>query len=81
MWPPVLNTDSLLRVLAMLVPTAFFAALDRGAGIAATDPGLPPPFVPLVNDHVRRDILRMSRGISVILLVMSVDLPHSRTIV
>ena len=57
-------------MLATLVPTAFFAALDRGD--TSSRSGLPPPFVPLVSDFVRRDILRMSRGISVILLVMFV---------
>ena len=52
----------------MLLPTAFFAALDNDSA----NRGLPPPFVPLVSDVVRQDILRMSRGISVILLVMRV---------
>ncbi|KAI0740183.1 hypothetical protein C8Q76DRAFT_790652 [Earliella scabrosa] len=58
----------MIGVLATLVPTAFFAALDRGD--TSSRSGLPPPFVPLVSDFVRRDILRMSRGISVILLVI-----------
>ena len=65
-------------VLSMFVPTAFFAALDRGSLSTTngtqqpTESGLPPSFVPLVSDFVRRDLLRMSRGISVTLLVMYV---------
>ena len=61
-------------VLAIAVPTAFYAALDRGTVISGSDAasGLPGAFVPLVSDGVRRDILRMSRGISVVLLVMYV---------
>ena len=61
-------------VLAILVPTVFFAALDHGPvspGSGNTS-GLPSSFVPLVSDGVRRDILRMSRGISIMLLVMYV---------
>ena len=63
----------------MFVPTAFFASLDRGSlsvagnGSQAPDSGLPPAFTPLVSDSVRDDLLKMSRGISVVLLVMCVD--------
>ncbi|KAH9930531.1 uncharacterized protein BXZ73DRAFT_90330 [Epithele typhae] len=67
------NTTLLMvGVLSMLVPTALFAALDRGSsnsGQSDSNSGLPPAFVPLVSDTVRRDILSMSRGISVVLIV------------
>ena len=61
------------------MPTVFFAALDRGSvspGSGSTS-GLPASFVPLVSDGVRRDILRMSRGISIMLLVMYVGISLS----
>ncbi|KAI1789895.1 hypothetical protein LXA43DRAFT_545502 [Ganoderma leucocontextum] len=62
----------MIGVLAIAVPTAFFAALDRGTVVSGSDSasGLPGAFVPLVSDGVRRDILRMSRGISVVLLAI-----------
>ncbi|PIL32583.1 transporter [Ganoderma sinense ZZ0214-1] len=62
----------MIGVLAIAVPTAFFAALDRGTIVSGSnsESGLPGAFVPLVSDGVRRDILRMSRGISVVLLVI-----------
>nr|AVR29895.1 putative calcium-hydrogen exchanger 3 [Ganoderma lucidum] len=62
----------MIGVLAIAVPTAFFAALDRGTVVSGGDnaEGLPGAFVPLVSDGVRRDILRMSRGISIVLLVI-----------
>ena len=59
-----------------MAPTVFFAALDRGSitpGNGSTS-GLPTSFVPLVGDSVRRDILRMSRAISILLLVMYVQI-------
>lgn len=61
--------DSLLGIL---VPTIFFAALDRGSvAVGSGDQsGLPASFVPLVSDSVRSDILRMSRGISIMLILM-----------
>ncbi|KAI0739626.1 hypothetical protein C8Q80DRAFT_1274684 [Daedaleopsis nitida] len=66
----------MIGVLAILVPTAFFAALDRGSASpgngaqSSSVSGLPAPFVPLVSDYVRKDILRMSRGIAIVLLVV-----------
>ncbi|KAM5541652.1 hypothetical protein V8D89_004842 [Ganoderma adspersum] len=62
----------MVGVLAIVVPTAFFAALDRGTVVSGGDTpsGLPGTFVPLVSDDVRRDILQMSRGISVLLLAI-----------
>ena len=62
-----------ISVMSIVVPTAFFSALDNGAvsQTNSADDGLPPNFVPLVNDFVRRCILRISRGFSVVLIVMS----------
>lgn len=50
--------------MALLVPAAFFAALDRGAGAQLGTEGS------IVNDTMRGHFLRMSRGIAVILLVV-----------
>ena len=48
-----------------------FAALDRGDVTSSTaGAGLPPAFVPLVSDSVRRYILQISRGIAIILPVV-----------
>ena len=58
-------------MLATLLPTAFFAALDRGADSiaqAGTE-----AVSSIVNDTTRDHILRISRGIAVILLVMCVS--------
>ncbi|TBU39209.1 hypothetical protein BD309DRAFT_872771 [Dichomitus squalens] len=62
----------MIGVLGILVPTVFFAALDRGSVAAGSgdQSGLPAPFVPLVSDAVRRDIVQMSRGIAVMLLLI-----------
>lgn len=54
--------------MALLVPAAFFAALDRGIG------GEIGGGESIVNDTVRGNFLKMSRGIAIILLVMSVIL-------
>ena len=70
--------SSTLYRKALTDGTAFFASLDRGSLIttnstqSSTSSGLPASFVPLVSDHVRRDILMMSRAISVILVVVYV---------
>lgn len=58
--------QSLLTVgcMALLVPAAFFAALDRGPG---ADIGTPES---IVNDTMRGHFLKMSRGVAIILLVM-----------
>lgn len=52
--------------MALLVPAAFFAALDRGsgAGIGTAES--------IVNDTMRGQFLKMSRGIAVVLLVVYV---------
>ncbi len=62
---------TVLSVLATLLPTAFFAALDRGAAATGTVAEAGAEVVStLVNDHTRSQILRISRGIAIILLVM-----------
>ena len=53
-----------LRVMSILLPTAFFSALDRG--ITGSDP------TALLTDELRTHLLRFSRGTAVILLVMYV---------
>ncbi|KAI0667441.1 hypothetical protein C8Q78DRAFT_1082163 [Trametes maxima] len=55
-----------------MLPTAFFAALDRGNDTVAAPASEHEPFSPLVSDTVRDDLLRMSRGISVMLLLIYV---------
>jgi Ca2+:H+ antiporter len=52
-----------IGVLAILIPTAFFAALDRGTVEPTASAGL-------ITDAVRDDFLRMSRGLAVVLLVI-----------
>ncbi len=64
------------RVLTLLLPTAFFAALDRGA-ISYNTAGNPVFTGPLFTDDVRDQLLQMSRGLAVILLVWSVHLVGS----
>ncbi|KAI8976412.1 hypothetical protein BD414DRAFT_423311 [Trametes punicea] len=64
------NSLLMIGVLATLLPTAFFAALDRGASAvvaAGSETGSP-----LVNDATRAQILRMSRGIAIMLLAVYV---------
>jgi Ca2+:H+ antiporter len=50
--------------LTLLVPAAYFAALDRGVGsnIGTADS--------IVNDITRGKFLKMSRGLAVILLIV-----------
>ena len=55
----------------MLLPTAFFAALDRGAQSISSSGG---QFGTLVTDATRDQILRMSRGLAVLLLIVYVPL-------
>ncbi|KAI0641763.1 hypothetical protein C8Q79DRAFT_292569 [Trametes meyenii] len=69
-----LNPSLLMTgVLAIMLPTAFFAALDRGNDTVAASASEHEPFSPLVSDVVRDDLLRMSRGISVMLLLIYVS--------
>ncbi|CAL1702750.1 unnamed protein product [Somion occarium] len=68
--PTQLNHSLLtIGVLTIMLPTAFFAALDRGAfGISAAGDTL---FAgPLLTDETRDQLLRMSRGLAVVLLVV-----------
>lgn len=58
------NTElnqSLLTIgcMTLIVPAAFFAALDRGGDTAN-----------IVNDTMRGEFLKMSRGLAIILLVV-----------
>lgn len=53
-----------IGVIATLIPTAAFAALDQGTNKPSEDG--------LVSDHVRKHVLEMSRGIAIILLAIYV---------
>ncbi|KAL1942228.1 hypothetical protein VTO73DRAFT_6292 [Trametes versicolor] len=59
-----LNPSLLMTgVLAIMLPTAFFAALDRGASADGSRDTF-------VSDSMRDSLLKMSRGISVMLLLI-----------
>ena len=58
-------------VLTILLPTAFFAALDRGAQSVASN-GTLTYSGSILSDSVRGQILEMSRGLAVVLLVVYV---------
>ena len=62
----------------MLLPTAFFAALDRG-GNATAGSGAE-VSTDLVNDDIRSEILKISRGIAIILLIVCVYACRSRIV-
>jgi Ca2+:H+ antiporter len=47
--------------MALLIPAAFFAALDRGVPSTTTTVGS------LINDQTRGNVLKMSRGLAIIL--------------
>lgn len=53
-----------LGCLTLLVPAAFFAALDRGVGSELGTAGS------IVNDTTRGQFLRISRGLAVLLLIV-----------
>ncbi|KAI0667442.1 hypothetical protein C8Q78DRAFT_1053006 [Trametes maxima] len=57
-------------VLAIMLPTAFFATLDHGNDTSTTTSPEDDPFLPLVSDLVRSDLLKMSRGMSVMLILI-----------
>ncbi|KAI0367920.1 hypothetical protein BV20DRAFT_1054488 [Pilatotrama ljubarskyi] len=59
-------------VLSIVLPTSFFAALDRGNAIEPLPASEHAPFDPLVSDAVRDRMLRMSRGIACMLLLVYV---------
>ena len=64
-------------VLTILLPTAFFAALDRGVmTISAT--GVREYAGTLITDQTRDQILRMSRGLAVLLLIVYVPIALQR---
>ncbi|EKM51117.1 uncharacterized protein PHACADRAFT_263099 [Phanerochaete carnosa HHB-10118-sp] len=70
--PNELNHSLLaVGVLTILLPTAFFAALDRGAQSIASN-GQLTYSGNVLTDHMRDEILRMSRGLAVVLLVVYV---------
>jgi Ca2+:H+ antiporter len=50
--------------LSILLPTAFFAALDRAVAVPITPP--------LISDLSRSNFLKLSRGISIVLLIVFV---------
>ncbi|KAI0694055.1 hypothetical protein BC835DRAFT_1406559 [Cytidiella melzeri] len=56
-------------VLTILLPTAFFASLDRGAQSVATN-GVADYSGELLTDSTRQQILQMSRGLAVVLLLV-----------
>lgn len=51
-------------VLCILLPTAFFASIDRGVSEASADP------LALVSDVHRGEFLKMSRGLAIMLLII-----------
>jgi Ca2+:H+ antiporter len=54
-------------VMTLLIPAAFFAALDRGvASTITTDAAVGS----LINDATRGNFLKMSRGLACILLLV-----------
>lgn len=57
----------MIGVLSLLLPAAYFAALDRGVGRQLTEE-ISVSFI--VNDDTRRIFLIMSRGLAIILLVV-----------
>jgi Ca2+:H+ antiporter len=54
-------------VMALLIPAAYFAALDRGVTSTITTN---PAIGNIVTDAARGDFLKMSRGLSIIILFM-----------
>ena len=52
-------------MLAILLPTAFFAAIDRGVTEVTLDG--------IISDPSRHDMLKMSRGLAIIMLIMYVS--------
>ncbi|KII95922.1 hypothetical protein PLICRDRAFT_99140 [Plicaturopsis crispa FD-325 SS-3] len=60
-----------IGVLTLLLPAAFFAALDRGV-LAIPEAGSTAAAQSVVNDTVRGQFLQISRGLSIILLIVYV---------
>ncbi|KAJ3555454.1 hypothetical protein NM688_g2569 [Phlebia brevispora] len=61
-----------IGVLTILLPTAWFAALDRGAQSVVAATGKLDYSGNLLTDAIRDQLLRMSRGLAVILLLVYV---------
>jgi hypothetical protein len=66
-----------VSILALLVPAAFFSALNPGISATnvanlnpTTNTTIDAGAVPFLNDALRADLLVISRGISIILLVV-----------
>jgi len=57
-----------IGVMSLLLPAAFFAALDRGAAADLT----PGAAASIINDTTRHSLLQISRGLAVILLLVYV---------
>lgn len=55
----------LISILSLVVPAAFFAALDTGGGTEATITS-----EDVITDTYRNDFLRISRGFAVLLLLI-----------
>ncbi|KAI0085228.1 hypothetical protein BDY19DRAFT_996943 [Irpex rosettiformis] len=60
-----------IGVLAILLPTAFFASLDRGAQSVATN-GVAEYSGQLITDKTRGEVLQMSRALAILLLIIYV---------
>ena len=67
------------RVLSLLLPAAFFAALDTDF----SPPGIANGTFSSINDEVRGNLLKISRGIAVLLLIVWVSryFPRSRILI
>lgn len=58
--------------MTLLLPAAFFAALDRGGVLSAASATLEGTTDAFINDTNREIFLQMSRGLAVILLTVLV---------
>ena len=63
------------RVLSLLLPATFFAALDTDFSPSGTGDGT----FSSINDDIRGKLLKISRGISVLLLIVWVSRHFSRS--
>jgi len=59
-----------IGVMALLIPAAFFAALDRGVASTITADAA---VGSVVNDAIRGNILQMSRGLAIVLLLVYIS--------
>src|SRR5882762_9877741 len=58
--------------MALVVPAAFFAALDGSNSSVQSADGTTASGTQAISDSIRGDFLRMGRGFAVILLIMCV---------